>query len=94
MIKVLSIYDHGQSNIKLPKKEYRTLASQDKPDSNIYFYTGVESWFLGAFECNLFWLRIATLVNILEKTWNNLKNLVFYFIINQIFFLEPHITSI
>ena len=77
MIKVLSIYDHGQSNIKLPKKEYRTLASQDKPDSNIYFYTGVESWFLGAFECNLFWLRIATLVNIWKKRGTILKTWCF-----------------
>ena len=28
-IKVLSRYDHGQLNIKLSKKEYRILASQD-----------------------------------------------------------------
>lgn len=30
MIKVLKRYDHGQLNIKLPKKECRILAMQDK----------------------------------------------------------------
>ena len=30
IIKVSSRYDHGQVNIKLPKKEYRILCSQDK----------------------------------------------------------------
>ena len=29
MIKVLSRYEHSQLNLKLPKKEHRTLASQD-----------------------------------------------------------------
>ena len=30
MIKILSRYNQGQLSIKLPKKEYRILASQDK----------------------------------------------------------------
>ena len=41
MSKVLSRYDHGQLNIKVPRKEYGILASQDNKHFMVRHYIGI-----------------------------------------------------